>query len=60
MKNYADIKTLSPFIYFRNTNKWINIKYDTQPNNKPPMIFIDNPVEKEDVSVPIHKLQIPE
>ena len=59
MKHFVDIKTLYPFIYILNTNKTITTKYDTHPKRKPPVIFIFNPVEKEDVSVPIHQIHIP-
>ena len=40
---------MSYFIYIQKINKQITTNYDTQPNNN----------EKEDVSVPIHQVQIP-
>ena len=40
---------MSPFISINFFNKWITTNYDTQPDNN----------EKEDLSVPIHLLQIP-
>ena len=49
LKHYVDINTMSPFISIHNTNKWINKKNDTQLDKN----------EKEDVSVPIHQVQIP-
>ena len=39
---------MPPLIYIKNTNKWITSNYDTQPDKN----------EKEDVSVPIHQVQI--
>ena len=58
LKDYFDINTLPPFIYIHNTNKKITKKYDTQTNRKPPVTFIGNHIEKDDVSVPIHPVQI--
>ena len=58
MKHYVNIITLPHFITIHNTNTKITTKYDTHPNRKPTVIFIGNAVEKEDVSVPIHQVQI--
>ena len=48
LMNYIYISTMYPFISIQGISKWINTNYDTQPNN----------YEKQDVSVPIHQLQI--
>ena len=49
MNHYVDINTMYPFISICIINKRINTKYDTQPDRK----------KMDDVSVPIHQVQIP-
>ena len=49
LKHYVAINTMFPFICIHNINKSITANYDTQTKN----------IEKEDVSVPIHQVHIP-
>ena len=48
LNNYVAINTMSTFISIQNNNKWITTNHDTQPENN----------EKDNVSVPIHQVQI--
>ena len=59
LNHFFDINNLLLFIYVHNTNKQITTNYDTQANKKPSVIFIVNPVENVDGSVPIHQILIP-